>query len=155
MRLWATGVTIVTAEHDGFMRGTTVSSFTSVTLEPPLVLVCLQKTTETAQVIRDSQAFAVSMLGENQQYISNRFAGYDDLPDDEDRFKGIPYITRQTGSPIFQDAMGWVDCELRSMLDGNTHFIFMGAVVDASGEPDNPDLPLIYYNRGYRNLTPE
>jgi flavin reductase (DIM6/NTAB) family NADH-FMN oxidoreductase RutF len=100
MRLWATGVTIVAANHDGIMRGITVSSFTSVTLDPPLILVCIQKQTEAAQAIREGGYFAVSMLGEGQQDISNLFAGFGpELPDGANYFDDLNVIFSESGHP--------------------------------------------------------
>lgn len=152
MRLWATGVTVVTARHGTAMKGTTVSSFTSVTMEPPLVLVCIQKKTETGHLIMDSGAYAVSMLAESQQHLSNLFAGFTPLPEEGDRFDGLNLMTAETGAPILADAMGWLDCRVHSILDGGTHHIFMGEVVAASGQQGNDPMPLIYYNREYRRI---
>jgi len=153
MRLWATGVTVVTARSGELMRGTTVSSFTSVTLEPPLILVCLQKITDTAQAILESGAFAVSMLGEGQEHLSNLFAGYVPLEPDQDRFEGIPLHVAATGSPIITEAMGWLDCKLHAAHDGSTHHIFIGQVVAASDQGEGSPPPLLYHNREYRKLA--
>lgn len=152
MRMWATGVTVVTTQLGAVQRGTTVSSFTSVTLDPPLILVCLQKQVETAQLILESGFFAVSMLGENQKDLSNLFAGIGDLP--ADRFHNIETQRAATGAPILVGAMGWLDCRVQSVLDGSTHHIFMGQVVEASGYPAEAEkqLPLLYYDREYRRL---
>ena len=152
MRLWATGVTIVTARHNDEFRGLTVSSFTSVTLEPPLILVCVQKTSDTGQLILDSEHFAVSMLGEGQEELSNRFAGYTRLAEGETRFDGIELAFAESGSPIIKEAMAWIDCKLHSVLDSTTHHIFMGEVIAASGQHDEDPLPLLYYNREYHKL---
>jgi flavin reductase (DIM6/NTAB) family NADH-FMN oxidoreductase RutF len=151
MRLWATGVTVVAAKSGDIMRGITVSSFTSVTLEPPLVLVCIQKKTDLVQVILESGYFAVSMLGEGQEAISNIFAGFG-LPDGADRFEGIPLYFATTGAPILGDAMGWLDCRLYETYDGHTHQIFVGEVVEASGQGEVIQHPLLYYDRNYRRL---
>lgn len=153
MRMWATGVTVVTAKADQHLFGMTVSSFTSVTLEPPLILVCIQKQLPTAQAILDSQSFAVSMLGEAQEEVSNRFAGFIPLAEGEDRFTGVPLHFASTGAPILQNAMGWLDCRLHSVLDGSTHHIFMGQVIESSGYPSTIQPPLLYYDRGYRQIT--
>jgi flavin reductase (DIM6/NTAB) family NADH-FMN oxidoreductase RutF len=152
MRLWATGVTVVSVRHGDAMRGTTVSSFTSVTLDPPLILVCLQKTTDTAELIIQSGAFSVSMLGEDHQYLSNLFAGFADIPAEANRFEGIDLITADTGAPIIAGAMGWLDCRLHAIHDGSTHHIFIGQVMAASGHHDHDPMPLIYYNREYRRI---
>jgi len=157
MRLWATGVTVVTAKHGDLMRGITVSSFTSVTLEPPLILVCIQKHVETVPVIMDSGAFAVSMLGEGQNHISNLFAGYGDPPlaEGENYFDRVAVQYAATGSPIIGEAMGWVDCKVHQTYDGSTHHIFIGEVMAASGQPESGSLePLLYHNRKYREFAP-
>ena len=153
MRLWATGVTIVAANHDGIMRGITVSSFTSVTLDPPLVLVCIQKQTEAAQAIREGGYFAVSMLGEGQQDISNLFAGFGpELPDGANYFDDLNVILSESGSPILADAMGWLDCKIHATHDGSTHDIFVGEVLEASGKGEAFKRPLLYYDTEYRQL---
>lgn len=154
MRLWATGVTIVAAQYGAEMRGLTVSSFTSVTLEPPLVLVCVQKKTEAAQTILDAGAFSVSMLGQGHEWLSNLFAGLTPIPEGSNRFDGIPVIYAATGSPIIADAMGWLDCKLHDTYDGSTHYIFIGQVVEASGQPPDGVIkqPLLYYNREYHKF---
>lgn len=152
MRLWATGVTIVTSRDGETLLGMTVSSFTSVTLEPPLILVCLQKTTITAAAILASNAFAVSMLGQGHEDVSNLFAGLTEI--DGDRFDQVAHHFATTGSPIISGAMGWLDCQLHTIHDGSTHHIFMGEVVEASGKPDTFKEPLIYYDREYRKIEP-
>jgi flavin reductase (DIM6/NTAB) family NADH-FMN oxidoreductase RutF len=153
MRLWATGVTIVAARYDGVMRGITVSSFTSVTLDPPLILVCIQKPTETAQAIVASGCFAVSMLGEGQQDISNLFAGYGpELPEGANYFDDLDVILAESGSPILAAAMGWLDCTVHATHDGGTHHIFVGRVLEASGKSDEFKRPLLYYDTEYRQL---
>ncbi len=155
MRMWLTGVTIVTTQNGDLARGMTVSSFTSVTLEPPLILICLQKQTETAQAILESGSFAVSMLGADQEYLSNLFAGFIPLKEGEDRFEGLELIYAASGAPILHSSMGWLDCRVHSVLDGSTHHIFMGEVLEASGFPADGSIqaPLLYYNRGYRRLA--
>lgn len=153
MRLWATGVTIVAASYDGIMRGITVSSFTSVTLDPPLILVCIQKHTEAADAIRESGCFAVSMLGEGQQDISNLFAGFGPpLVEGANYFDDLNVIFAESGSPILADAMGWLDCRVHATHDGSTHDIFVGEVLEASGKSEEFKRPLLYYDTEYRQL---
>lgn len=153
MRLWATGVTVVSSRDGDLLRGMTVSSFTSVTLDPPLILVCLQKQTETAQAILASGLFAVSMLGEDQQEVSNLFAGYSELAADADRFDHVAFEFAATGAPIISGSMGWLDCRVHQITDGSTHHIIIGEVVAASGHPQPSKMPLIYYNRDYRRFV--
>src|SRR5512137_548100 len=86
MRLWATGVAVVTSQHEGVVHGMTVSSFTSVSLIPPQVLVALNQSTRTHALVKESRFFGVTVLGADQQEISDRFAGR--LPDDANRLSG-------------------------------------------------------------------
>jgi flavin reductase (DIM6/NTAB) family NADH-FMN oxidoreductase RutF len=150
MRRWATGVTIVTAAHDGAIVGMTVSSFTSVSLEPPQVLVTIEHGTRTHAAITQSDAFAVSVLDEGQQAWSARFGGQ--LDDDGDRFAGVATFTRATGSPILNAAMAFLDCRVVAAHEAATHTIFVG-LVEASGVSDGARRPLVYYNQGYRYLA--
>lgn len=152
MRLWATGVTIVSTARNDQLFGMTVSSFTSVTLEPPLILVCLQKAGETSAAIMESGFFSVSMLAEGQEATSNRFAGLERVAEGNSRFAGLDVIYAETGAPILSDSMGWLDCTIQQVLDGSTHHVLLGKVVAASGEEDHHPKPLLYYNREYRKL---
>src|SRR5438552_17110756 len=103
MRQWATGVTVVTSAHNGEYAGMTVSSFTSVSLEPPTVLVCLNKQSYGHDLVSRSGVYAVSMLGVGQDALSNRFAGID--PTITDKFEGVEVTTAVTGSPLLPDAI--------------------------------------------------
>ena len=149
MRQWATGVTIVTSVVGTERSGMTVSSFTSVSLEPPTVLVCLNKNTRTHGYVAQSGVYAISLLSANQESLSNRFAGLD--PDLEDRFEGIPVTTAETGSPLLVGALAWLDCRVKQSIDTSTHTIYIGEVVDVQVHEENE--PLIYHNRRYRWLV--
>ena len=158
MRLWAAGVTVVTtASADGSQRaGLTVSSFTSVALEPPLILVCLDKTTLAAELTLESGIFAVSLLHGGQAAISNQLAGFadDTLPEGADRFYNVPLETAVTGAPIIADANAWLDCTVYKVYDGITHHIVLGEV-QAAYRCEDEVTPLVYFNRGYHSLSPE
>ncbi|MDZ4770138.1 MAG: flavin reductase family protein [Chloroflexota bacterium] len=157
LRLWGSGVCVVTSVHDddsGHHRtGMTVSAFNSLSLEPPMVLVCLNKDTHTTQMIEQSNVFAVSILADSQAHLSDRFAGRVPLPNNEDRFEGVPILTADTGSPILTDALAWMDCRVQQRHDGGTHWIVLGEVL-ATGQRVGmaTAAPLIYYNRGYHTL---
>ncbi|MBN2304360.1 MAG: flavin reductase family protein [Anaerolineae bacterium] len=152
MRLWTCGVTVVTTASGDRRSGMTVSSFTSISLDPPQVLVCLQKYTPTAQLVQESGVFAVSLLGTGQDRISDQFAGYTDLPDGADRFHGVDTVSHKTGAPVLAVAVAWLDCRVSAVHDGGTHFIFVGDVVATGRNPD-PVSPLVYHNRQYWRLT--
>lgn len=151
MRFWASGVAVVGAEFDGVRHGMTVSSFTSLSLEPPLVMVSLQKATRTHDLVIGSEAFAVTVLGEDQQAVSNRFAGMES--EDEDRFVGIETYTLETGSPLLHHGLAFFDCRLVGQHDAGTHTVIIGEVVAAQiNEHGDQIAPLVYFNRDYRKL---
>jgi len=149
MRRWATGVTLVTA-HDGRRRhGMTVSSFTSVSLDPALVLVSLENATETHRMIEESGAFAVSILAEGQEDLAERFAGR--VADGEDRFAGVSYETAVTGAPIPAGTLAYLDCRVVATHPAGNHTLFIGQVAAAGFRQEG--VPLLYYDRDYRRLA--
>jgi len=152
MRLWSCGVTVVTTSDGENRAGMTASSFTSISLEPPLVLVCLHKEAATTQLIQETNSFGVSILAEDQAEISSQFAGYTELPEGADRFYKVETFTAETGSPLLADAIAWLDCRVYGVQDGATHLIFVGEVM-ATGRKDDPVSPLVYHNRAYRKFT--
>jgi len=145
---WATGVTVLSTLTNGQPVGITVSSFTSLSLNPPQVLVSVNKRLHTHDAIRNEKRFAVSILHDGQQEIGMRFAGM--MPEIEDRFAGLAVQTAATGSPILSDALAWVDCVVKHVYDGEDHSIFVGEVVAAGRSTGQP---LLYYNRQWRKLA--
>src|SRR5512139_2706393 len=107
MRNWATGVTVVATALEGVRHGMTVSSFTSVSLDPPLVLVSLERATHTHRLLEQSGCFSVTVLGEGQQDISDRFAGRQ--PDGDDRFAGLDTFTLVSGAPFISGGLAYFD----------------------------------------------
>ncbi|HLV35105.1 MAG TPA: flavin reductase family protein [Spirillospora sp.] len=154
MRLWSCGVTVVTTADDQSRQGMTASSFTSISLEPPLVLVCLHKQAGTTQLIQKTGIYAASILSADQENISAQFAGYTQLPENADRFYNVETFTAKTGAPILKDCIAWLDCHVYGIHDGGTHLIFVGEVV-ATGRRDDPVEPLVYHNRAYRRFLYE
>jgi hydroxymethylglutaryl-CoA lyase len=146
MGQFASGVTVVTTKHGETPVGVTASSFTSLSLDPPLVLVSLNKKLFTHNVIAESGVFAVNVLSARQWELGMRFAGM--KPEIKDRFAGLGTITAATGSPILPDSLAWVDCTVWAMYDGGDHTIFVGEVKDLS--VSEADMPLLYHNRLWR-----
>lgn len=149
MSRFASGVTVITTHHQGELHGMTASSFCSVSLDPPLVLVCVARHLYSHQLIEKSGVFAVNLLAANQLDWGMRFAGMN--PEIEDRFAGIEFKAAVTDSPVLPGTLGWVDCKLRHAYDGGDHTIFVGEVV--AGETSQDDDPLLYYNRAWRQLA--
>lgn len=146
MSQFASGVTVVTTRHGKTPIGVTASSFTSLSLEPPLVLVSLNKKLFTHNVIAESGVFAVNVLSAQQLEIGMRFAGL--RPEITDRFAGLTTQTAVTGCPLLPDSLAWVDCTVWAMYDGGDHTIFVGEVQDLS--VSDLDMPLLYHNRLWR-----
>lgn len=145
---FATGVTIVTAQWDGQCHGMTANSFTSVSLDPTLVLVCVNREARTHQFVADAGAFAVNILSEDQQRIAELFSR---RWDGTDRFAELDHRHGPTGSPIISGCLAHLDCRLVAAHPAGDHTIYVGEVVEAGlGEERRP---LLYYNRGYRQLA--
>lgn len=146
---WATGVSIVTTLADsGQPIGITASSLTSLSLNPPQVLISVNKRLYTHDAIRSGGFFAVSILADQHADWGMRFAGM--VPEVEDRFAGIETFTAYTGAPLLREALAWIDCTVRHAYDGEDHTIFVGEVM-AAGASDGGS-PLLYYNRSWRLL---
>jgi flavin reductase (DIM6/NTAB) family NADH-FMN oxidoreductase RutF len=149
MSHFTSGVTVVTAEHDGTPYGMTVASFASLSLNPPLVLVCIEKNAKTHHGIEAAGAFGVSMLAQSQSELSGRFAS----KKIDDKFAGVA-VTRseQYGVPLLDGAICALECRVHSALPGGDHTIFVGEVTDVRVPPaDEP--PLVYFRSGYRQLA--
>ncbi len=145
---WASGVTVVTVvEPDGLWYGLTVSSFTSVSLEPPLVSVCLSSDNRASQAIDATNRFAVSVLGEGQAEASNAFATSGRVPTAD--FEPIATVLTKDGLPVLKDAVAWLQCRVHQRVEAGDHVVWIGEVEQATstGLP-----PLLYHARGYRGV---
>lgn len=143
---FATGVTIVTARTaEGDPVGLTANSFTSVSLDPPLLLVCIANNAGTASALKETKHFAVNLLQIGQQPVSNRFAGKG-----EDRFADTKWEVGEYGAPILHGSLGVFECERHAVHEGGDHFILVGRVEKASFEPRRD--PLLYFRGKYRRL---
>ena len=143
---FATGVTVVTCLDDsGKPAGLTVNSFTSVSLDPPLLLVCVHKMAASATALIEASHFAVNVLQTGQQPASIRFATRD-----EDRFGATPWACGEAGAPILKDSLGVFECERYAVHDGGDHHILIGQVVKASF--DGGLDPLLFFRGRYRRL---
>ena len=151
MRRWTTGVTIVTAQHDGIRHGMTVSTFTSLSLEPPYVMVSLERSTRTHDLVIQSGAFGVTILADNQQPISDSFAN--SKTELGFRFEGVETFSLMTGAPFIRGGLAFFDCRTIHALDAGTHSVFVGEVVSVKEGGHEP--PLVYFYQRYRGLAQE
>jgi len=147
--LFAGGVTVVTTVHEDKLRGVTVSAFSAVSLNPPLVLICLANESESKDWIAESGVFAVNILSDEQEFLSERFAAR--APIVNARFDGVPYHTASTGSPILADSLAWYDCRVEATHDGGDHTIFIGRV-EAVGLGAEDKQPLVYFANQYTGV---
>lgn len=127
----------------------TVSSFTSVALEPPLIIISLQTASRTQILVSQAKAFAVTILAEDQQKLSDRFAGR--IADAEDRLAGLETETLATGAPFIKGGLAYLDCRIMQSIAMGTNTLFLAEVVAARG--NGAGQPLVYHDRKYHKLV--
>ena len=149
MRAWTTGVAIVTSIYEGQQYGMTVNSFTSISLEPPLISVTLKQLTHTHDLVVKSGMFAVTILTAEQKELSDRFAGK--LPNIIDRFDGVQTEKISLDAPVFKDGMAYFHCRVVNSMPVGENTLFVAEVIAAHGEGEGD--PLVYHNREYWKLT--
>lgn len=146
---WPSGVTVVTTLVDGVRHGMTASSFSSVSLDPPLVSVCLERRLYSHELIAASGVFGVNVLAKDQAEVARRFAGM--VPDLPDRFAGETWTTAHTGVPLLDSALGWLDCRVVHEYPGGDHTIFVGEVLAGHAAPRTA--PLLFHSRSWGQLA--
>lgn len=146
MSHFASGVTVVTTEHDGTPYGMTVASFASLSLHPPLVLICIEKSVKTHDMLAAAGKFGVSILAQEQAEVSGRFAS----KKIEDKFAGVAWSRGELGMPLIDNAICGLECRIEHELPGGDHTIFVGEVVTAR-TTEGP--PLVYFRSGYHQLA--
>ena len=148
MRAWTSGVTIVTAVHEGEQHGMTVSSFTSISLDPPLIIISLQTASRTHDVVVKSGAFGVTILAVGQQELSERFANRKSSMGE--RLEGLETETLVTGAPLIKGGLAYLDCRVTQSIPSGMNTLFLAEVVAVRG--DDHDAPLVYHDRTYHRL---
>lgn len=145
------GVTVVTIAAEGDVHGCTVSAFSSISVEPPLIMVAINRHSRSGQLLaRPGATFAVNMLAHDQTAISNQFAWVKT----ENKFELGEWRTAVTQAPILTNALAWLDCTVHSTHNAGTHTLFIGHVEACDlVRPDHA--PLVYWNRNYRQLRLE
>lgn len=149
MRRFASGVTVVTAGTGKRQVGITVSAFTSISLDPPVVMVAINSESSAAPVILEAEHFAIHILSREQEALSERFA--QKLAWSE-KVGATKWKTGRSGAPVLVDVATVIDCVLLRSLEIGTHTVIFGRVVEITMKPDVPHTPLLYYNRNYRTL---
>jgi len=139
------GVSVVTTRAaDGTDQGMTVSAFSSVSLEPPLILICIEKSASAHGALTTANGFVVNVLSAKQEQVARRFAIVD-----IDRFEGVGFTRSSQGFAILDDVLAVIECDRVSMFDGGDHTIILGEVETTRAENGTP---LLYYRGGYAQL---
>jgi flavin reductase (DIM6/NTAB) family NADH-FMN oxidoreductase RutF len=143
-----TGVTIVATKHvpEG-VCGLTVNAFASVSLEPPLVLVCVDRGSNTHGCIEASGIFTVNVLATGQEHLAETFA-----QKREDKFDGLVYEVGDTGAPVIEGVVAWLACRVTEVLEGGDHTIFLGEVLSCE---ELQGRPLVFFRSGFTTTVNE
>jgi flavin reductase (DIM6/NTAB) family NADH-FMN oxidoreductase RutF len=142
---FASGVTVVTARgEDNELRGLTVSAFSSLSLEPPMVLICIDKRASIHNHLKEGSRFGVNILAEDQEAISRRFA-----TKEADRFNGLDWTEGVTGAPRIEGALAFIECRIAHAYPGGDHTIFVGEVEATAVTQGNP---LAYFRSNYARI---
>ncbi len=148
---FATGVTVVTTANDGFLHGLTANSFTSVSLDPMLLLVCVDKKALGHGELARCRSFGVSVLAADQADVSNLFAKTGE-PEQGRLRGGTAFRYGASGCPLIEGALAHLECERHAEVDAGDHTIFVGRVVDGTLERLDSD-PLLYFRGAYRGIA--
>ena len=142
---FATGVTVITTfRNSGEMHGLTANAFTSVSLVPPLLLVCVDKQAESYPCFDETRVFTVNILAHDQEALSRKFA-----VSGGDKFQGVAYHAGANGAPILDGALAYVECKVVQEFDGGDHTIYLGEIEQAEAREGKP---LMFFRGGYREL---
>lgn len=140
-------VLVVTTKYEGGLWGLTMSSFTSASLSPPLVLICIDKKTPSYEPILKRGWFAVNLLNENQSGISDLFAG---RFKEKQKFQNIKFhLTQENDLPIIEDSLGYLECKIWRIYEAGDHDILVAEVMDGEARSG---LPIVYYDQSYGKL---
>ncbi len=145
---FATGVTVITTAAGDELHGMTANAVSSLSLDPVMMLICVDKTTYTHGMLEAGGVFTVNILGEHQEALSRVFAKKS--APERGSLLGQPYRLGTTGAPILDDCLAFMECRVKSVLDGGDHSIFLGEVVSEGVVEDVR--PLLFYRGGYHNL---
>lgn len=147
MRAWTTGVAIITARHEDIQQGMTINSFTSLSLDPPLIMVALQGQTRTHDLVKETGEFSITILAEGQRDLALRFARHGV----EDRFGGIETEALSLRAPLIEGGLAWFDCRVRQSHEVGKNTLFIAEV--QAVRVFSADRPLVYHDREYWGLS--
>jgi len=145
MRTMVNGVTVITTSHDGLIHGMTATAFSSVSADPPTVLIVLNRSTRTHPLVSASRHFVVNLLSQDQVDVGNRFAGKLD-----NQFEGVPHRLNEEGIPLIDGVVATLECETINELIVGTHTIFIGRVLRGSR---SQTMPLVYHDGSFKAVA--
>jgi len=145
--LFATGVTVITTVDAGGPVGTTASAVCSLSMEPPMVLVCMNRSSRTGAAVTNGRRFAINVLSDRQAALAAHFAGKG-----PDKFAMVPHATGVFGQPLLDDALAHLECEVAEIAQGGTHSVFLAEVRTASAGPGEP---LTYFRGRFGRVLAE
>jgi len=147
---FATGVTVITTAAGEEMQGMTANAIASLSLDPTMILVCVEKSTHTHGVLERSGVFAVNILASHQEDVSRLFAKR--AEPEINSLRGQRFIIGESGAPVLEDCLAYLECKVAQVFEGGDHSIFIGEVVAATVVSEVA--PLVFYRGGYRTLAP-
>ena len=145
---FATGVTVITTSSGDQLHGMTANAVSSLSLDPVLLLICVDKTTHTHRVLTEGGVFTVNILGEHQEELSRIFAKKSEP--EVGSLRGQSFRIGASGAPILADCLAFIECRVESVFDGGDHSIFLGRVVSEGVESEMR--PLLFYRGGYHTM---
>jgi flavin reductase (DIM6/NTAB) family NADH-FMN oxidoreductase RutF len=149
MRHLASGVSVITTGQGGQRTGLTATSVSSLSMDPPSLVVCISRTSTTLQAMRENRAFGVNFLAADHRELADRFAGRSNVSGAA-RYQGGEWITLVTGAPILADALAAIDCSIDTIMEWNTHAVVIGRV-EAVHQPGSAQA-LVHWRCTYRDL---
>lgn len=147
LKLWASGVSVITANSSDGVQGMTATSFTSVSMDPPQILVCINDSAETGAAILQDKKFAVNILTAAQEQVSNQFAGGSSM---EERFANVTWHKGDLGLPVLDEALASMECTVVQQVRAGTHWIVIGEIQSTQSTESEP---LLYFNSSYKKLA--
>lgn len=144
LRRFASGITVVTVARDDELHGMTASSFAAVSLQPPLILVSLEKGSRTRELVLEQGSFGVNVLADHQESLARAFSEAGDKPFDDTKHR-----LGSTGAPLLEGAIAWLECNISQSVDAGDHDVVIGEVLTCDAREGTP---LVYFNRAYRSL---
>ena len=148
MRNWTSGVAILTSFFEDDIHGMTINSFTSVSVNPAIIVATLANNTRTCEFVKQSNKFGVTILSSDQKDLSDRFAGK--IADRDERFTGIEFFTIESSSPMIVGGLAWMDCEVINQVNLGDSTLFIAEVIASRASSGSP---LLYHNRDYYQLS--